>query len=183
MCGKELVLWFIWLSPHQQETGSSFPRDQLLDSSLIGWIRMGTTVATNALLERQGERTALLVTRGFRDLLHIGTQARPNLFDLVSDVLDKYNNTIINVLFLFKMFIHYAPLKKSLQPPAVFTFQTCTPVWRNHQTNNNKKMTWERPEQCINNYNDQKHEVYFLFEVWQKDYGLCLEGIIIHPLK
>ena len=45
---------------------------------------MGTTVATNALLERQGERTALLVTRGFRDLLHIGTQARPGLFDLVS---------------------------------------------------------------------------------------------------
>lgn len=46
---------------------------------------MGTTVATNALLEREGERTALLVTRGFRDLLHIGTQARPKLFDLVSN--------------------------------------------------------------------------------------------------
>uniref|UniRef100_A0A8C2GXF7 5-oxoprolinase, ATP-hydrolysing n=1 Tax=Cyprinus carpio TaxID=7962 RepID=A0A8C2GXF7_CYPCA len=55
---------------------------QPLDTSQIGWIRMGTTVATNALLERQGERTALLVTRGFRDLLHIGTQARPALFDL-----------------------------------------------------------------------------------------------------
>uniref|UniRef100_A0A671NGL1 5-oxoprolinase-like n=1 Tax=Sinocyclocheilus anshuiensis TaxID=1608454 RepID=A0A671NGL1_9TELE len=66
----------------EQETGQSFPRDQALDTSQIDWIRMGTTVATNALLERQGERTALLVTRGFRDLLHIGTQARPNLFDL-----------------------------------------------------------------------------------------------------
>lgn len=44
---------------------------------------MGTTVATNALLEREGERTVLLVTRGFKDLLHIGTQARPKLFDLV----------------------------------------------------------------------------------------------------
>lgn len=44
---------------------------------------MGTTVATNALLEREGERTALLVTLGFKDLLHIGTQARPKLFDLV----------------------------------------------------------------------------------------------------
>lgn len=54
-----------------------------MDTSLIGWIRMGTTVATNALLEREGERTALLVTRGFKDLLHIGTQARPKLFDLV----------------------------------------------------------------------------------------------------
>ncbi|XP_057214169.1 5-oxoprolinase isoform X1 [Triplophysa rosa] len=66
----------------EEESGRSFPRDQPLDSSLIGWIRMGTTVATNALLERQGERTALVVTRGFRDLLHIGTQARPDLFDL-----------------------------------------------------------------------------------------------------
>jgi len=43
---------------------------------------MGTTVATNALLERRGERVALLVTRGFRDLLHVGTQAREDLFDL-----------------------------------------------------------------------------------------------------
>lgn len=66
-----------------QETGQVFPRDKPVDTSLIGWIRMGTTVATNALLEREGERTALLVTRGFRDLLHIGTQARPKLFDLV----------------------------------------------------------------------------------------------------
>lgn len=39
-------------------------------------------VATNALLERQGERTVLVVTRGFRDLLHIGNQSRPNIFDL-----------------------------------------------------------------------------------------------------
>ena len=41
---------------------------------------MGTTVATNALLERKGERTALLTTRGFRDALKIGYQARPNIF-------------------------------------------------------------------------------------------------------
>jgi 5-oxoprolinase (ATP-hydrolysing) len=43
-------------------------------------VRMGTTVATNALLERKGRRSALVVTRGFRDLLVIGTQARPDLF-------------------------------------------------------------------------------------------------------
>ncbi|KAM3860480.1 5-oxoprolinase-like [Diretmus argenteus] len=66
----------------EEETGQVFPRDQPVDTSLIGWIRMGTTVATNALLEREGERTALLVTKGFKDLLHIGTQARPKLFDL-----------------------------------------------------------------------------------------------------
>ena len=43
---------------------------------------MGTTVATNALLERKGERTLLLVNRGFADALRIGNQARPRLFDL-----------------------------------------------------------------------------------------------------
>lgn len=43
---------------------------------------MGTTVATNALLERSGERTALLVTEGFKDILVIGNQSRPHMFDL-----------------------------------------------------------------------------------------------------
>lgn len=43
---------------------------------------MGTTVATNALLERKGERTAFLVTRGFKDVLQIGNQSRPYMFDL-----------------------------------------------------------------------------------------------------
>jgi 5-oxoprolinase (ATP-hydrolysing) len=43
-------------------------------------VKMGTTVATNALLERRGERTLLLITRGFRDALRIGNQARPRLF-------------------------------------------------------------------------------------------------------
>ena len=42
---------------------------------------MGTTVATNALLERKGERTALFITRGFRDALRIAYQNRPRLFD------------------------------------------------------------------------------------------------------
>jgi 5-oxoprolinase (ATP-hydrolysing) len=45
-------------------------------------IKMGTTVATNALLERKGEDHALLITKGFADALAIGTQQRPNLFDL-----------------------------------------------------------------------------------------------------
>ncbi|MCQ4162505.1 hydantoinase B/oxoprolinase family protein [Roseomonas sp. GC11] len=45
-------------------------------------VKMGTTVATNALLERKGERVLLLVNRGFADALRIGNQARPRLFDL-----------------------------------------------------------------------------------------------------
>ena len=42
---------------------------------------MGTTVATNALLERKGDRTVLVTTRGFRDALRIAYQNRPRLFD------------------------------------------------------------------------------------------------------
>ena len=45
-------------------------------------VKMGTTVATNALLERKGERVFLMITQGFRDLLQIGYQTRPRLFDL-----------------------------------------------------------------------------------------------------
>ncbi|MFC5720519.1 hydantoinase B/oxoprolinase family protein [Streptomyces gamaensis] len=46
----------------------------------IAAVRMGTTVATNALLERTGERTLLVITRGFRDALRIGYQDRPEIF-------------------------------------------------------------------------------------------------------
>src|SRR5258707_1132010 len=46
----------------------------------IGAVKMGTTVATNALLERKGERTLLIATKGFRDALKIGYQARPKIF-------------------------------------------------------------------------------------------------------
>ena len=45
-------------------------------------VRMGTTVATNALLERRGRASALVISRGFRDVLRIGDQTRPSLFDL-----------------------------------------------------------------------------------------------------
>ena len=53
-----------------------------LPGDLIDEVRMGTTVATNALLERKGARTLLVVNAGFADLLEIGHQARPKLFDL-----------------------------------------------------------------------------------------------------
>lgn len=68
----------------EQATGKVFPRNQQLttaDFSDVS-IRMGTTVATNALLERKGERHALLITKGFKDALRIGTQSRPKLFAL-----------------------------------------------------------------------------------------------------
>jgi 5-oxoprolinase (ATP-hydrolysing) len=54
---------------------------EVISAALVESVRMGTTVATNALLERQGERTVLVITRGFRDALRIGNQSRPRLFD------------------------------------------------------------------------------------------------------
>jgi 5-oxoprolinase (ATP-hydrolysing) len=51
-----------------------------IPTARIGAVKMGTTVATNALLERKGERTLLLITKGFRDALRIGYQARPKIF-------------------------------------------------------------------------------------------------------
>jgi 5-oxoprolinase (ATP-hydrolysing) len=55
--------------------------DEVISSRLVEVVKMGTTVATNALLERKGAPTVLLVTKGFRDSLRIGYQNRPRLFD------------------------------------------------------------------------------------------------------
>nr|POE75809.1 uncharacterized protein c11d3.15 [Quercus suber] len=62
--------------------GKEIPRGEPLDTSKIESIRMGTTVATNALLERKGEDIAMVVTKGFKDCLEIGNQSRPKIFDL-----------------------------------------------------------------------------------------------------
>ncbi len=57
------------------DAGAPIPSDQ------VNAVKMGTTVATNALLERKGDPTVLVITGGFRDALEIGYQARPRLFD------------------------------------------------------------------------------------------------------
>ena len=54
--------------------------DAPIPAEAIDTVKMGTTVATNALLERKGDRTVLLITKGFRDALRIGYQNRPHLF-------------------------------------------------------------------------------------------------------
>lgn len=56
------------------------PSDAPIPTEQIAAVKMGTTVATNALLERKGDRTLLLITKGFRDALRIGTSHRPNIF-------------------------------------------------------------------------------------------------------
>ncbi|WP_437961282.1 hydantoinase B/oxoprolinase family protein [Sorangium sp. So ce119] len=54
---------------------------EVISPAQVECVKMGTTVATNALLERKGDRTVLVTTRGFRDALRIGYQNRPRLFD------------------------------------------------------------------------------------------------------
>ena len=56
-------------------------KDAEIPAQVIEAVKMGTTVATNALLERKGARTVLFITRGFRDALRIAYQNRPRIFD------------------------------------------------------------------------------------------------------
>ncbi|MEG5033028.1 hydantoinase B/oxoprolinase family protein [Microcoleus sp. AT3-D2] len=78
------------------------PADVPIPATEIEAIKMGTTVATNALLERKGDRTILLITKGFGDALRIGYQNRPNIFarhivlpqmlyDRVIEVAERYS--------------------------------------------------------------------------------------------
>jgi len=83
-------------------TGKSLPQENFSGSTSfsgenIEWIRMGTTVATNALLERKGEKTVLVTTHGFRDLLQIGNQSRPKIFDLEISKLELLYREVIEV--------------------------------------------------------------------------------------
>ncbi|KAK4058751.1 hypothetical protein OIO90_000195 [Microbotryomycetes sp. JL221] len=91
----ELVLKLLSVDSHYQDapregirrilehvTGDKLDRKELIPVHKIRSIRLSTTVATNALLERQGAKHALVVTKGFKDLLEIGNQSRPRIFDL-----------------------------------------------------------------------------------------------------
>ncbi|KAI0399424.1 hydantoinase B/oxoprolinase [Xylaria palmicola] len=73
------------------------PRGEPLDTSDIESIRMGTTVATNALLERKGEKIALVVTKGFQDCLTIGNQSRPKIFDLAIKKPDVLYEEVVEI--------------------------------------------------------------------------------------
>lgn len=77
--------------------GVPIPIGTPIPSNNIREIRMGTTVATNALLERKGVRTALIVTAGFKDLLRIGNQSRPNIFDLSAKRADVLHSHVLEV--------------------------------------------------------------------------------------
>ncbi|MBY0432315.1 MAG: 5-oxoprolinase, partial [Rhodospirillales bacterium] len=70
---------------------------QTIPAAAIDAVKMGTTVATNALLERKGERTVLVITKGFGDALRIGYQARPDLFARRIVLPDLLHETVIEV--------------------------------------------------------------------------------------
>jgi 5-oxoprolinase (ATP-hydrolysing) len=69
-------------NPGRYEDAALAGIEALAGGAAIETVKMGTTVATNALLERKGARVLLLINRGFADLLRIGNQARPKLFEL-----------------------------------------------------------------------------------------------------
>ncbi|XP_063900727.1 5-oxoprolinase-like [Zophobas morio] len=81
----------------EEVTGKSFPKAKPVETQLIESIRLGTTVATNALLERKGSDVALLTTKGFADLLVIGTQARPKIFDLKIEKLEVLYKRVVEI--------------------------------------------------------------------------------------
>jgi 5-oxoprolinase (ATP-hydrolysing) len=71
--------------------------DAPIPAGTIDAVKMGTTVATNALLERKGERVLLLVNRGFADMTRIGNQARPRLFDLQVKLPELLQETVAEI--------------------------------------------------------------------------------------
>jgi N-methylhydantoinase A len=89
--GGSLVVWKLPSTPEDQSTAfadgvcAGLERAGLGEGAPVAVIAHGTTVATNALLERTGAVTAFVATEGFRDLLHIGRQDRPALYDLWAD--------------------------------------------------------------------------------------------------
>ncbi|MEE8496007.1 MAG: hydantoinase B/oxoprolinase family protein [Xanthomonadales bacterium] len=71
--------------------------DAAIPAELIESVRMGTTVATNALLERKGDRTVLVTTKGFRDVLRIAYQNRPKIFALRIELPDLLFEQVVEV--------------------------------------------------------------------------------------
>ncbi|OLF73917.1 5-oxoprolinase [Maricaulis sp. W15] len=79
--GRLHALKLLSESPDYRDAATEGVR-RLSAGAAVSAVKMGTTVATNALLERKGARTLFLVTRGFADLLIIGDQTRPDIFAL-----------------------------------------------------------------------------------------------------
>ena len=106
-----------------------------LPAARIGEVRMGTTVATNALLTRTGERTVLVTTRGFRDQLRIGYQNRPKLFALNTELPDMLYARVIEAAERMSAeggvlhALEEAPLREALRAARADGFAACAIVF------------------------------------------------------
>ena len=85
------------LHEYETTTGVSYQKNEIINTSCIDFIRMGTTVATNALLERKGAPCALVTTKGFKDLQLIGNQSRPKIFDLAIQRPDALYSHVVEI--------------------------------------------------------------------------------------
>ena len=99
MGGDEQVLKLLSEAPGQYPDAAleGIARVLAAHGGTLGAVRMGTTVATNALLERKGERCALAITRGFGDALRIGTQARPDIFARHIVLQEQLYDTVVEI--------------------------------------------------------------------------------------
>src|ERR1700677_3501206 len=83
-CNGRLRMWKVFSTPADPSQAIVEALGKIdHDSELV--ILHGTTVGTNTLLERKGARTALITTAGFEDVIEIGRQARPKLYDFFFD--------------------------------------------------------------------------------------------------
>ncbi|GBQ30824.1 hydantoinase/oxoprolinase family protein [Gluconacetobacter azotocaptans] len=88
--GGQLAIWKVSSTPDDPSRGIAAGVSEGLETvgaamSQVGFLGHGTTVGTNALIQHKGARTGLITTRGFRDLIEIGRQRRPSLYDLNAD--------------------------------------------------------------------------------------------------
>jgi 5-oxoprolinase (ATP-hydrolysing) len=77
--------------------GTKIGREEKIETNDVEYIRLSTTVATNALLERKGEKHALITTKGFKDVVQIGNQSRPRIFDLAIRKPDVLYSSVVEV--------------------------------------------------------------------------------------
>jgi 5-oxoprolinase (ATP-hydrolysing) len=84
-------------NPDQYDDAAVEGLRRIAGADTIAGVKMGTTVATNALLERKGEPTVLVVNRGYADILRIGTQNRPDLFKLAIELPDPLYTRVVEV--------------------------------------------------------------------------------------
>ena len=103
--GKLLISKHLSINPSKYSDATIYsikeflniPPNKKIPTSCISEIKVGTTVATNALLERKGERTVLIVTKGFEDQLKIGYQNRPDIFARKINLPDQLYEKVISV--------------------------------------------------------------------------------------